>query len=478
MIKIPAISSSALSLPSLLLPPVGISCAMAANTRYRLYRQICRRIEEFEFHLKEAPDKLFWRHIRHKFYLRSLVNQLDINSLIPHSLYLDIKNKFELLGKAEYHMQNIFGYYLKPSGKQMSSDEIAFMKQLTENGRLARVSEYKWRLESAIVEAAASGWFCVFQTLTVRPGEIDNVFSTGSKRFSDYIRDLERRIGATIYGSQRAGERARSQGHKFHKYLAVVERGSINNRLHIHVLHMCEKLPLECMVDPNAGRSQPTLTLVNKFSNWKHGFQQPIACRFEADDAFSHAGWRWPVKKDLKKYLPISANPPMAIARYISKYVAKEYCNSNEKGQFRCRMTRSLGLNSILSLMEQAPTKMVITLAINRDNNPFRIDGQATVPTSLIRKLAVKEMLNRIPSKMVWTYLQELTPQEPIIKQYRKMILQKCSHSSMNIGDIRTKTLIETETFDRTSFVDLAAAWKECVLETRQGFSCGGDTTR
>jgi hypothetical protein len=275
-------------------------------------------LDNLYFHNKNVQADA--RDIDHEIaILQSMVTLLDSNPTIHHKT---VRQAFEAKGTTEEHMRRCFGRYLKPSSSGMSDVEIELTKRMRQRQAEARTAEIRYRLETELVDCVKEGWFVIFQTLTVAPAYYSEVFKEGSKAWTRYIQRVERAIGQSIYGTQRAAEEARKKGKRFHKYFAVVERGTVGKRLHIHVVHMCQALPEGCKIDPNRNVNVPYRACVRNWHFWEYGHQMPIAVRFEAFDAFTRIGWRWPVIKDKSgNYKPREAKPAVALARYVSKYV-------------------------------------------------------------------------------------------------------------------------------------------------------------
>ena len=454
--------------------PVPITFAAMADQRYSLYRRIRARIVDIKFHAENLEVPTI-KHLETLSQLESMVLQLDKNSIIPHIELSEIRKTFNNFGTTKDHMISIFGTYLKPSNRQLTQDEKAFLKRLKDAGNNARINELRWRLENEIIATSKLGWYCVFQTLTVSDYNIRKVFNKGSRCWSDYIRDVERSIGRTIYGSVREAERNRANGIIFHKYFAVVERGDKGNRLHIHVIHLCKDLPKECKIDPNTNLPIPFRRNLRGFSHhWPYGYDRPIAVRFAGNDSYTKLGWIWPVekKKGATQYTPVKSRPPIALARYVCKYVTKAYGRNVDRGVFRCRMSRNLGTRPIMKFLEKLDENQLQMMTQLSDNNFLKTSGRSSTPMTLLRRLATKELMMRIPNQNIWKYLTELKDQKPIVQQYRTMTQTLTDPNMLSTIDIPIQILKEMDGFD-----DLRDTWLQCITDHYSGQVTAGPTS-
>lgn len=458
-----------------MLPNIAITDARSLNKRFNLYRDVNSRLQTLEFHEK-IDRKQSKNYLESRTKLHKIKLQLDSNFTIPHTQYLAARQGFNKLGTTKAHMKNVFGWYGKPTGKGLTPDETIFLKNLAAMGVKARVSELRYRLETAIDESVKKGWFLIFQTLTVEVQHVETVFKKGSRVWSDYIRDFERGTGSAIYGSVREAERQRAAGNHWHKYFAVVEPGSKNGHLHIHCLHMLQELPGRSKSDPNIGLKIPYRREVNHLRNyWKYGYMKPFAVRMEADDAYTKLGWRWPSVETGEKtgiFEPYEAKPPIAVARYISKYVSKQY-NQKNRSPFRCRMTRNLGMSKIKTLTKTTSDELLIALMQIGDRTPFLTHNRPSPPLRLIRLEAARESLIRLPSTKVWTFLRAIPDPLPIIERYRNLIRARQSNKSPNIGDLTTRSTTATDT---SNFHELSTLWRSLNEPKSTGSRTAGPT--
>lgn len=297
----------------------------------------------------------------------------------------------------------------RPSPDQ-SPLKVALYNHYKERALSARKEEQVSRLVWELMEADLCGWYPVFVTLTVSPEHYDTVFDRSSNCFRDYIRTVTRRIGRQL-GLTKSESDARSCD--IHRYLAVVERGGKTGRLHVHVVHLCKRLPFVAS-DPNAGRDVPDRRELSGWRVlWNYGFVTACPVRTGARDVYARDGWRWPVvKADDGRWQPYKATGMLGVARYVGKYLVKQ--RYGRKEYWRCRMTRKFGLREIDRVMRSMTTKelwMMLKSVMPRVKRYGRV-----IPSSLLRKRAMKEVCRRYPKTVVRLW-RDLAPAPSLVCQ-------------------------------------------------------------
>lgn len=350
-----------------------------------------------------------------------LIDHTNVKGSADWLVYQDIKQEFELsYSNHEGTLLDIFGPSVRAErssvGHPLVADALSGLKRRSIK---ARIGEHKWRLEEEVKQRSEEGWYVIFNTLTVAPHAYKSVFEKGSRDFRDYIRRFDNAIASSCYGSVRL-----AKGQDYHSYFGVVERGDKYGRLHIHVLHMCKDLPESWKVDPNAGRaiaSNREVVKVKPF--WRFGHSKPLACRFVENDAFSRAGWRWPVEKKGLRWRPVRAKPAIAVARYIVKYVLKGYHTHKGEGLWRTRISRGLGLRRMIRCVKQCTTIQVLGF-LRWNLSWLEVQGRR-FPGSCLRREFLRELLKRWKSgnsgswrhgwrrSMLLKSLREVRPQPP-----------------------------------------------------------------
>lgn len=430
------------------------------NKVYCLYNRINGRMNKLIIYFTNNCDHLdkfksgFEDEIE---YLQSLLNRLDINSVICNT-YFEVLRDFKVFPlKFEDHCIKLFGsftpfkydprmrlnaYERYGAAKEVLERErykVNFLQSLLDKyeefGRLACKTEVLRRLKLEIEHRNAQGWYFVFNTLTVSPEYFSKVFpeSGSSTVWTDYVRSLDRYFGEAAFGSFREAARRRRAGEDFHFYFAVVERGSKSGRLHIHVLHMFKSIPKD-FSDPNFGLSVPYRREIEAMKCfWNFGFSSPIAVRFSAMDNFAKLGWRWPVKRVGSTYEAVMAKPFEAIVSYIGKYVQKSYLEKEVGCIWRTRMSRRMG---------QAPLKARVSLLklktrlefLKLKKFPLEL-GMTRVPRKLMMRLVLKSLPLTILRNLFLRASRVVVV--PLIRRLRSMIDGIPVFNPRNCGDSR-----------------------------------------
>ena len=258
------------------------------------------------------------------------------------------------------------------------------------------VSRIVWQFDHCIT----NGWYPVFVTLTVSPEHMETVFCKGSKAYQTYIRRVRREIAKRLGYTKKE-----TQGKDIHHAIGVVERGDKTGRLHIHVLHYCRVLPVDCS-DPNKGRSIPDLRELTAWrALWPYGFVSAVACRISASDIYAREGWNWPVVlKEDGTYEPYKTAGPLGVGRYLGKYLGKSYENGD---LWRCRMTRNFGTKEIQTIIQKKTRKelwKIVTQPI-----PKILHLGRPINQTMIKRIAMKVLIKRYPTIM----LRKLAHLEP-----------------------------------------------------------------
>lgn len=232
---------------------------------------------------------------------------LDINNQIDHRDEFH-REAVEMLARfPDDFLKEMFGIFYKSSLPQEVTDSMT--KAMVSK----RMALYRSRLFSAMRGYHAQGWYFIFDTLT-----ISDLRKRAFYEDKTAIRDYTRAIGRKVLEAE--GRSKKDSYDDCYKYFCVPEYGSKTRRLHFHVLSMCRTLPKNSY-DPNYGSVFPFRRLLESFRGiWPYGFQKPLIVRYSGD-AFTRAGYRWPVDKVTEK--PIQQKPWKSVAFYITKYVTK-----------------------------------------------------------------------------------------------------------------------------------------------------------
>ncbi len=432
--------------------------------------------------------------------LDRLENRLDKSSFIDHNVsdgeqldegpkairaqaavIREVRKEFRGLGTSTEQKDRIFGLPKRDSAA-MPVWLRSVMDKLKIKGGYARMSEQKWRMIEEITLRAEQGWYIVFNTLTVDNTNYDKVFEKGSMAWRDYVRGIERVIGSEIYGNIRDADAAKRTS-PFHSYFGVVERGKLHGRLHIHVIHCLKTIPGRWKGDPNACVGPPkNRQIVGMKVFWPHGHSQPIACRFSDHDAFGRIGWCWPVRRRGGRWEPIPTKPPIAIARYMCKYLLKAFSSDKGKYQWRTRISNGFGLfrmrETISGISRESLWEFV-------KGPPVKIRIRDwTLPTSRVRLECLRSLLKLRRSghpesvesllllRTIRKSLKMVTPRPPIAEHLRSL---KSGTTTFNWRNITTFVV---QTTKDTGGFDVREAFERAYERPVQRFKAVGGTPR
>lgn len=362
--------------------------------------------------------------------LKDWLSRLDSN---PYILTSDFMRCF---GGVEEHCKFVFGEYWPKEARVPSDDpvELYIVEMLDlkrRSTRLARVSELRYRLSQEMQCAVQAGDFVVFNTLTCRSEMLEAVFAKRSAPWHAYMQRWRRQFVG-------------------HRYFAVIERGTKSGRLHIHVVHMFH-LGRGGLRDPNYGASRPHRREINELKKWwTAGFSTPIAVRFGPGDAFAKLGWRWPVECNTGgMWVPIKPHPEIALARYVSKYVLKEYMEEKGRKIWRTKMTRGLGLDPLKIIMRELPTRTLSQLIANPYLLKVHQDKRLMlVPKSLIELEATREWLSRATKRhpiLLFKVLKRVKKRLSYVEQLRTLTRTRPCRNLPSIIDTRTQRRRSTD---------------------------------
>lgn len=260
--------------------------------------------------------------------------------------------------------------------------------------------------------------YMIFNTLTVSDKYYKEVFEQKSKHWDNYLKHWDRK---TLN----------------HRYVAVVERGEKTHRLHIHVLHLFSDAKKGIMRDPNQGQYIPKyreITEIKKF--WNCGTSSPMMVRISPNDRYGKEGYVWPQVKQNGKWQPYQSKPPIALARYMSKYLLKAY--EVEKNKWRTRMTRGFGLKEIKTIINNLPIRMIKKLMY--EPTIIRTYTKTMIPNRLIAKEATRAYVRIIMKKTMGKQIVMMMQKKPSFsEQLRDSMKGKDAHSSWNT--IHTKIM-------------------------------------
>lgn len=341
-----------------------------------------------------------------------------------------------------------------PRPAQMSDLELAIIKRMTDRNHVIAANRIKFLIACEIAYRHKQGWYMIFNTLTVAPEHLYEVFRPGSTAFKNYVRRFNR---YTTEGD--------SSGHGKgtpNTYAAVTEEGGENGRLHIHVLHFFPSLPSE-VGDPNIGKIQPTERCIPSFCEfWPYGRSEPRMVRYHPRDAWGRKDFRWPI--DTKTGMPLVVRSPLALASYCSKYITKGYAScQRSRLLWRVKKTQNLGIPLVRELVEQLSTSTLLLLA-STDSLKAKLNN-SRVPSFIMRIQSLKTLQSRRSTK----HLKSID-----LTQMAKQCLPRLSPLHYSRASI--ETILEynqqssqfLETYGLNTLDTFKEAWKELYTEIKR----------
>ena len=349
---------------------------------------------------------------------------------------------------------------LRPPGKaQHNHLEQQLVEQMNDAGQQKRANQHRFLLMCEIAYRTKQNWFMVFNTLTVDRENHDVVFSKDSRAFYDYVRRFDNAVATATFGSVRKAEG------DYHTYFACVEEGGNTGRLHIHVLHLCRQLPMECD-DPNKGLPFPRLRELKILSTlWPYGYSSPVMVRYSPRDAYGLAGYRWPI--DPKTGGALTIGSPLRVASYISKYITKGFNSCNrDKLLWRVRKTQRLGLNLLrMFTSELSPTTNLI---LATDDTMTARWNRSKIPGPILRLMALKTYLDQSSKNRDLLNITEtakgITPRLSPLQSLRASTRARDGYSRPNSGNFTIETLLSENAFN-TAWTEMQAAAEKIEQE-------------
>lgn len=336
----------------------------------------------------------------------------------------------------------------RPGPAQHTDYEQTLVTMMNNMGRDKRARQHQFLLMTEMAYRTKQDWYVIFNTLTVRSGTYHLVFNKTSKEFKNYVRNFERRIYETAYGTRNPAKELRHQTD--HVYFACVEEGGTTGRLHIHIVHLCRRLPSRVR-DPNAGRSHPTRRELDSLKGlWKHGYSTPIAARFSPRDAYGLDGWRWPIDSRTQDALVIKS--PLALANYMSKYINKGYTSCKRAELlWRVRKTQSLGLAPIRELLSTLTVDQLL-LTASDDTLRLKLNNQ-TIPNQILRQQSLKLLDLQSTTKCsnsvtLMEIARETTPRLSLLASSRASTQTIPASNLPNITSILTERICDTDDYN------------------------------
>lgn len=378
------------------------------------------------------------------FCLNSVANKYNYNKTVGKGIqlaaeevdkvYLPIYRAVDNWGERYAHCKELFkGISFPEKWASDGSKYSWFLNTLKESQQQNSVKRLSDRLYLQFIESHANNWAMVFGTLTVDPEHYKDVFGPGCKVWSEWIRNVKRKVASQISSIRQA------EKEDYFHYLAVVEEGGRNGRLHIHcVLFMKEALPCR---DPNYGLKEPILREISEYSRmWDYGFAQFIPIRFGASDYWGQRGWRWPEITGK----PIDRTEINKITHYLVKYIMK---SKQTKGMttWRTRTDNKMGKTRMNLAIERTDPMDLLQLAIlKKTPTPLKINGQK-IKWELVRT----QILNKIFKHRLTRREIQTLPRNTLLKRLLTSTTNTTQDSSLkSAGPLLIQCLKSMDTSD------------------------------
>lgn len=409
-----------------------------------------------------------------------VLGQLDINNTIDHTpkgnahwsmLYDKPVNTHWSQLVSKRPLKDIRADYNYAKAKGIKDECSKILEESTMKSRRGFTVQ---RLMNAMRTAHTEGWYVVFDTLTLADDRI-KAFYDNPNALRDYFRD----IGRMVLTAE--GRSVHDSSSDCYQYFCVPEYGTQHGRLHFHAVHLMRTLPLGS-VDPNFGKLVRTNRQINSLQNtWPYGYSMPIAVRY-SQDAFSRAGWLWPVDT---KGEPLKATSYMAVGFYVAKYVNKKSdfdiaakgLGANEwnkslqtkinlipKKVFRIRMSRNFGMK--LKTMSHLSAECLIQLTqLGYDLTPF---------SNVLKQNAKKELRLRLASSTVSDVLEAQPVTTNLLKFMRGLTRTIGASNLRSFIASLTLKLAPTDISDETKNYLDSAGITPAHLRIKSKWTAGG----
>ena len=393
-----------------------------ARNRFRDLIRFRRSLNEFGLHELDVFTR----------YMRSL-DRLDITHTIEHPPppLLNFPTNLD--------WEKAVGINRHRCPDELRDPRFEEMKKRQEYGRK---QEWITRIVYESVTADRKGWATVFNTLTVRSEDV--LFNPVA--FKAYLRNISRDIARRVYGSLKQARKLKINEREYHRYVAVVERGSKTGRLHLHLLHWCREVP-GCF-DPNAGRVVHDRREIARWKQyWPHGHSRPIAVRLGHDDYYGKKGWFWPQIKKRGTLHSAPAKGCTALAGYLGKYINKTKPGERSKRRWRVRCTQKLGHEEAKEITYRMipalddPTSLEVRVSLRQSVTRFH--GRR-LPAKLLTRLLLNEKKKLMSSKQKFqTWQNEPPGADCLLELVSTSTRWKEEYRLLSIGCIQMRNLID-----------------------------------
>lgn len=278
------------------------------------------------------------------------------------------------------------------------------------------ITRYRWHYEKTIkqnyqlriMEQAATAmknnWPMIFTTLTVDDHHYQEVFKTGSRAMEKHVRAIRRLVNRT-FGLTGRDNRDKRLHH--HSYFACTERGAKGGRLHIHLLHICEGLPITVKDCPNRGRfhtppKEQSMTSYQFTRTWRHGISDWIPVRTSPTDYWGKREFVWPAElvndtPGIEQYTDIRSNGLGSIEQYLTKYITK--ARQGNKYHWRTKISQGFGLATLRNTLAQLDSELLRTVCAHSMISDITLSNGTIIHNSMIQKTATWLLAKRLDDR-------------------------------------------------------------------------------
>lgn len=338
-------------------------------------------------------------------------------------------------------------YEVFPAAKDEASELLVKMTYASRHScfkqRIFR--EFEQRVES-------QGWYCVFDTLTIRDSDMDSFLSTPTA-----LRDYFRKVSRAVLAAE--GRSVKESPSDCYSYVCVPEYGSRTGRLHFHVVHLLRTLP-SGVVDPNLSNPKRNRHEINLFKGlWDWGLSSPIAVRHTGVDAYTRRGWLMPIERKGKAMV---VKPLLAVARYVVKYVSKQIDQHKQLKASQCKITnltpKTFRVRTSRGFGYGFPP--LTRLSLDSLVQLTQASSELTCYPTLLRRHAKKELKNRL-SSIALTHILDAQPETfNLLKELRNSMKMTGVSSLLSFTSITTVSL---------SVMDVSDELRDYLLTNRLG---------
>ena len=281
--------------------------------------------------------------------------------------------------------------------------------QLSASGIKARTRELITRTTIALHMAELQGRVAMFVTLTVKDDYYADFKDHGGVYWNRHRTSLKKVLGPNM------------------EFISIQEPGAKTGRHHIHAIITTDRLPLHTQKDPKGGYPKSEHRELQPPITWKYGIEQWIPIRYhQADNWARKYRHSWPIKNAQ----PIQRSLPIAIGRYISKYLSK--CRPQEN---RTRYSRAFGLKPIQEYLRNN------NLLRKASHNPRHYSQTLGITTQTLSRL-IAQQCARVSGEEVFALNASTTRKRDSPVHLAKWVQTRSSYIRASSGHSRNRDAV------------------------------------